>query len=114
MSAAAQTAIEAGFSINIDDEQKHFSCETHDQQNISSICQYLSEHEDVEGYLYHADGEAVTMFKRDVLFNIRDIMLQHISECVKQYNELREKVYAAKTEDEVREINFNNDVNKIY
>lgn len=114
LSAAAQAAIETGFSINIDDEQKHFSCETHDQQNISSICQYLSEHEDVEGYLYHADGEAVTMFERDVLFNIRDIMLQHISECVKKYNELREKVYAAKTEDEVREINFNNDVNKIY
>ena len=112
LSVEAQNTIESGISININEKQEHFSCEAHDQQNISSICQYLSEHEDIDGYLYHADGEAVTMFSRDVLFNIRDVMLQHISECVKRYNELREKVYAAKTEDEVRQINFNI-INKI-
>ena len=106
LSAETQRNIVKGFDLDVEGELKHFSLEAHDQQNIIAICQYLSEHDEIEGYLYHADGESFQTYSRDVMFEIRDAMLQTVTEYTEKYNNLREKVYEAKTIDEVKNINF--------
>lgn len=106
LSEQARQTIIAGFDFDIDHDRKHFSLETHDQQNILTICQYLSEHTEVEGYLYHADGESFKTYSRETMFSIRDAMLQTIAENTERYNSLRNAVYEAKTIDEVKKIVF--------
>ena len=104
LSAETQRNIVKGFDLNVEGELKHFSLEAHDQQNIIAICQYLSEHDEIEGYLYHADGESFQTYSRDVMFEIRDTMLQTITECTEKYNIAKQKVNEAETLDDIKNI----------
>lgn len=106
LSEETERRINEGIEFDIEGELKHFSFEAHDQQNISMICQYLSEHEEVEGYLYHADGEEFKVYSKEALFSLRDAMLQYIVECNEKYNRLRTEVNECTTVEEVADISF--------
>ena len=112
LSDAAHDDIVSGVSICVGDDAKSFSLETHDQQNISAICQYLFEHPEIESYLYHANGEAFESFTRDEMFAIRDAMLQKVTECTAAFNALRTQVYEAKTIDDVNNIHYERSVSE--
>ena len=104
LSFQAEEAIINGFDLEVNGDTKHFSLEAHDQRNISNICQYLYEHQDIEGYLYHADNENIETYSRDILFNIRDIMLQTITEYTQKYNIAKQKINKAVTIDDIKNI----------
>lgn len=59
---------------------------------------------EVEGYLYHADGESFQTYLRDVMFEIRDTMLQTITEYTEKYNIAKQKVNGAVTIDDIKNI----------
>lgn len=106
LSRQTQEKITSGVDVDTEDGIEHFSMESHDQQNITSICQYLSEHTEIDSYLYHADGKEFKPYPRSVLFSIRDNMLQSITKHTEEYNNLRSQVYAATSIDDVNNINF--------
>lgn len=104
LSEQANTIITNGFYLDINGESKHFSLEVHDQQNITIICQYLDEHEDVTEYLYHADNEELTLYSKENLKTIRDMALETIMSNIEQYHVLKKQVNNAVTIDEVNQI----------
>lgn len=106
LSNMARNLIIEGFDLFIDGEIKHFSLDVYDQQNITTICQYLSDNEEVDSYLYHADKEELRLYSRDMLFNIRDEMMKTILNNVQHYHELRYNVNQATTINEVNSINW--------
>ena len=82
LSEQANNIITNGFDLDINGESKHFSLEVHDQQNITSICQYLLSHEELSEYMYHADNEDMKLYSRENIFAIRDKMIETITGAV--------------------------------
>ena len=85
-------------------ESKHFSLEVHDQQNITSICQYLLSHEELSEYMYHADNEDMKLYSRENIFAIRDKMIETITGVVEDYHKKRSIVNSLETVEEVNDI----------
>ena len=106
LSLETSNHITDGFDLNIDGEIKHFSLETHDQQNITMIYQYLAEHEEVNGYLYHADNEDLTLYSRENMSAIMNSMLETIMNNIEHYHTLKKQVDEAITIEEVEQINY--------
>lgn len=106
LSNNAEQSIIMGFDIHINDDIKHFSLESHDQQNINTICQYLTDNADVSTYLYHADNEDITEYSREDMYRIRDKMLSVITENIEHYHQLRQQVKSATTIEEIYDIVF--------
>lgn len=106
MSKETQQNIINGFDLDIDGEIKHFSLESHDQQNIIAICQYLDQNEDSEGYLYHADNEELTLYSRENMNLIRDKMIETIMNNISTYHTIKKKITDATSIDEINKISF--------
>lgn len=106
LSEQINNIITNGFDLDIDGEIKHFSLESHDQQNIIAICQYLTQHEDIEGYLYHADNEELTLYSRENMNLIRDKMIETIMNNISTYHTIKKKITDATSIDEINKISF--------
>lgn len=90
----------------IEYEGERFSFETHDQQNLLAICQFLSDNVDIAGYLYHANGKEFKEFPRDVLFSLRELMLQHITAYQQNYNVKKQLIINASSIEELETISI--------
>ena len=101
-----QENISEGFNLDINGEIKHFSLETHDQQNIITICQYLVQHEEINEYLYHADGEPLQFYSRQDMFTIRDKMLEIILNNVKKYQAIKNTINTLETIEEINQLSL--------
>ena len=104
LSEQVNNIITNGFDLDINGEFKHFSLEVHDQQNITSICQYLLSHEELSEYLYHADNEDMKLYSRENIFAIRDKMIETITGAVEDYHKKRSIVNSLETVEEVNDI----------
>ena len=104
LSEQANTIITNGFDLDINGESKHFSLEVHDQQNITSICQYLLSHEKLSEYMYHADNEDMKLYSRENIFAIRDKMIETITAAIEDYHKKRNIVNSLETVEEVNNI----------
>lgn len=104
LSEQANTIITNGFDLDINGESKHFSLEVHDQQNITSICQYLLSHEELSEYMYHADNEDMKLYSRENIFAIRDKMIETIIGAVEDYHKKRSIVNSLETIEEINNI----------
>ena len=104
LSEQVNNIITNGFDLDINGEFKHFSLEVHDQQNITSICQYLLSHEELSEYMYHADNEDMKLYSRENIFAIRDKMIETITGVVEDYHKKRSIVNSLETVEEVNDI----------
>ena len=104
LSEQVNNIITNGFDLDINGEFKHFSLEVHDQQNITSICQYLLSHEELSEYMYHADNEDMKLYSRENIFAIRDKMIETITDAIEDYHKKRNIVNSLKTVEEVNNI----------
>ena len=104
LSEQANDVITNGFDLDINGESKHFSLEVHDQQNITSICQYLLSHEELSEYMYHADNEDMKLYSRENIFAIRDKMIETITSAIEAYHKKRSIVNSLATIEEVNNI----------
>ena len=104
LSEQANIIITNGFDLDINGESKHFSLEVHDQQNITSICQYLLSHEELSEYMYHADNEDMKSYSRENIFAIRDKMIETITGAIEDYHKKRNIVNSLETVEEVNDI----------
>ena len=86
----------------IDFQEKHFSFEEHDQQNLTAICQYLTAHPEVEGYLYHADGENFEEYTKEFLFELHQLMIEHITAYQTLYHQIKEQISNCNSVEEVK------------
>lgn len=90
----------------IEYEGERFSFETHDQRNLTAICQFLSDNTDIESYLYHADGKEFREFSREDLFALRELMLQHITTYQQNYNIKKQLIMEASNLEELEIISI--------
>ena len=104
LSEQVNNIITNGFDLDINGEFKHFSLEVHDQQNITSICQYLLSHEELSEYMYHADNEDMKLYSRENIFAIRDKMIETITSTIEAYHKKRSIVNSLATIEEVNNI----------
>ena len=104
LSEQVNNIITNGFDLDINGEFKHFSLEVHDQQNITSICQYLLSHEELSEYMYHADNEDMKLYSRENIFAIRDKMIETITSAIEAYHKKRSIVNSLATIEEVNNI----------
>ena len=104
LSEQVNNIITNGFDLDINGEFKHFSLEVHDQQNITSICQYLLSHEELSEYMYHADNENMKLYSRENIFAIRDKMIETITGAVEDYHKKRSIVNSLKTIEEINNV----------
>lgn len=106
LSSIIQKNIIDGFDLDINGKIKHFSLKLEDQHNINSICLYLLSYMNVDGFIYHADGESDNVYSREDIFKIRDKMLETISENTSKFHKLRDKINKCKTIKELDKIKF--------
>ena len=68
MNTACRETIYAGIDVKTEYGDEHFSLNTHDQQNLSSIKMIIASGAD--SYPYHADGKACVLYSATDLNNI--------------------------------------------
>ena len=85
---------------------KQFSFEEHDQRNIANICTYLQNNQDIKEYFYHANGEVSALYSREDLFNLYEVMLQHISEWTEKYRILKNFINNCESIETLMEVNL--------
>ena len=85
---------------------KQFSFEEHDQRNIANICAYLQNNQEIKEYFYHANGELSILYTSEDLFNLYEVMLQHISEWTEKYRILKNFINSCESIETLMEVNL--------
>lgn len=76
MSATCQKLIQDGVSVTTSYGVEHFSLESHDQQNLSTIAMMIQT--GIAGYPYHADGKPCVVYSAEDLGLIVAAATNHI------------------------------------
>ncbi|MBQ8511926.1 MAG: hypothetical protein IJ497_04875 [Clostridia bacterium] len=74
---ACEKAIVAGVDVTTAYGNEHFSLETHDQQNLSTIKMMVAM--GATAYPYHADGKACVLYSAEDLNNIVETATYHVA-----------------------------------
>ena len=71
---------------------QRFSFEEHDQQNLTNAYNYLVTNPEVEEYWYHANGEQMQKFSKEIILELYRIMIDFINEKLIEYHLKKQEI----------------------
>lgn len=100
MSYACRKAIESGFDLQIQGENRHFSLTTQDQLNLMTLSATG------EGAPYHADGQECTFYSAEELQQLMAAANKHKTYHTTYYNSLKNYINSLQTIEEIAAITY--------
>lgn len=100
MSYACRKAIESGFDLQIQGENRHFSLTTQDQLNLMTLSATG------EGAPYHADGQECTFYSAEEIQQLMAAANKHKTYHTTYYNSLKNYINSLQTIEEIAAITY--------